>query len=122
MEETAVDEDYFAAAGEDEVGLAGQVFAVEAKAVAHAMHERAHDPFGACVPTADARHVIAALGRCVNVRHASCSRFTDAMNVLSSSMVMLLLSGYFLCSGCGTISRTLAEMNLRRAFPYCSAS
>lgn len=55
VEEAAMDEDDLAPGGENEVGLAGQVFAVEPVTVAHAVSHGAHDHFGPRVAVADAR-------------------------------------------------------------------
>ena len=55
--EAAVDEDGGFVFGEDDVGTAGEVLGVEAKAVAHAVEEGADEEFGFGVFGFDAGHV-----------------------------------------------------------------
>ena len=67
--EAAVYEENSAGACEDQVGLAGECFAVEAVAESEAVQQRAHAQFGLRVAARDSRHVVAALRGRENVGH-----------------------------------------------------
>jgi hypothetical protein len=54
-------------ASENQVGLAGQRFAVEAIAESEAVQQRSHAQFGLRVAAANARHVVTALRGCEDV-------------------------------------------------------
>ena len=62
MPETAVDEDDLAPTGEDQVGRAGQVAAMQAEAVAEGVDQATDGELGAGVLAADAGHAFGALG------------------------------------------------------------
>jgi len=67
--EAAVNVDYLAVAGQDDIGLAGEVVAVEAIAVAKLVDEFADDHFWRCVAGFDRRHDSGALGFCEPFGH-----------------------------------------------------
>lgn len=60
MPETAVNDDHLAPSGKDEVGRAGQVAAMRAEAVAHAVDQAADGEFGPRVLPANAGHAFGA--------------------------------------------------------------
>lgn len=62
MPETAVDEDRLLAAGEHQIGPSGELGAVQAVAIAHAMDQPPHGHFGARPLALDPGHAGAALG------------------------------------------------------------
>lgn len=57
MPETAVNEDDLFEAGEHHIRLAGEVFAMQAEAVAHPMNYGANEQFGLCVFIPNLRHI-----------------------------------------------------------------
>ena len=57
MPEAAVNEDDGFVFGKNDVGTTGEVFAVETKAVTHAVKERSDEDLGLCVFALDSRHV-----------------------------------------------------------------
>lgn len=60
MPEAAVDENDFLVPWQDQIGLSGQVFPVQAKPVAHSVNERPDDHFRLGVFAPDAGHVVGA--------------------------------------------------------------
>lgn len=62
--EAAVDEDDLFEAGKHHIGLAGQVFAMQAEAVAHAMDYRTNQHFGLGILPLDLGHTISTLRFC----------------------------------------------------------
>lgn len=68
--EASVDEDDHAKSRKNNVGLAGQLFVVQAESVSHFVQQRPHHTFGTSVLAANTRHVVAALLRCQRVHGA----------------------------------------------------
>jgi len=67
--EAAVDEDGGPEFRQDDVGTAGQIFAMQAEAEAHRVQGGADAHFGFCIGGADGGHVAAALLGIVHVGH-----------------------------------------------------
>ena len=66
MPKAAMHKNHLTAAGKYEVGLSGEVFAVDAEAVALAMQQGTKQYFGLCVLASDPAHVFAAALRIEN--------------------------------------------------------
>lgn len=64
MPETPMNEDCDFVSWQHDIGHAGQVFAMQAKPVAHSVEKRTYDNFGLCVLAADPGHVPAAVLGC----------------------------------------------------------
>lgn len=67
--EAAVDQHYFPVARQDDIGFAGEVVAVETKAIAKGVKETTDAQFGSSVLAADIRHDLTAFGLGEGVSH-----------------------------------------------------
>ena len=69
MPEATVNEDDFAGAGQNYIGLSGQIRTVQSEPVSHAMKKRPHSYFNNGIPPLDAAHDVASLFGSKFIRH-----------------------------------------------------
>ena len=69
MPKASMNKEGFSKAGKNEIRAAGEVAAVKAIAVTHAMNEVPHDHFGLGVYGSDTSHAFATFGRGEGIRH-----------------------------------------------------